>query len=134
MVDNDIYKGLLLIYESYMLVKDSDKLHDDIKDILLNLTTFFVDLNYNINGVGKDENDNIINEDIIIIDKEMEKLIEEIKNKGDINNIDKKTLDKIMLEYGKTITKNCNTMDFITEETAEEVDKLIEELTIELGD
>lgn len=130
MINNNIYKSLLLMYESYNIVKDTKELPDDIKSLMIELITYFVDLNINVNKVIDDN-------ETIILDEEMSKLIEEIKSKCNIDNIDKATLDKILLEYGKKINcnGNCgNNNDFITEATSKEVDKLIEELTLELGE
>lgn len=130
MINNNIYKSLLLMYESYNIVKDTKELPDDIKSLMIELITYFVDLNINVNKVIDDN-------ETIVLDEEMSKLIEEIKSKCNIDNIDKATLDKILLEYGKKINcnGNCeNNNDFITEATSKEVDKLIEELTLELGE
>ena len=125
MLDNNIYKSALLIYEAYNLIKDNEILSDDIKIALLELTTYFVNLNI----------DNEVTDNIKQLDDEMEKLIEDLKNKGSIDNIDNNMKETIQKEWNNINSCNgCNNMFDINNITSEEVDKLIEELTLELGE
>jgi len=125
MLDNNIYKSALLIYEAYNLIKDNKTLNDDIKIALLELVTYFVNLNI----------DNEVTDNIKQLDNEMEKLIEDLRNKGSIDNIDNNMKETIQKEWNNINSCNdCNNMFDINNITSEEVDKLIEELTLELGE
>ena len=50
------------MYESYNIVKDTKELPDDIKSLMIELITYFVDLNINVNKVI-DDNETIVLDD-----------------------------------------------------------------------
>lgn len=120
MLDKNLYKAAILMYEAYNLTKDSSQIADIVKVSMLEILTHFVNVNIENNDLTEN----------IEIENEINDLVNELKAKGNIDNIDENFRNELQKEWDN-ISQNTRSL---SSETEEEVSKIMEELQLELGD
>ena len=120
MLDKKLYTAAILMYEAYNLAKESNQIPDIIKISMLEILTHFMNVNLQSQDLST----------TVEIENEIEDLVNELKAKGEVDNIDEDFRNELQHEWD-TISQNTKSL---SGETEEEVGKIMEELQLELGE
>lgn len=129
MIDESLYKSVVLIGAAYELLKDREDIHHSVKEAVLESVSILANT-----YVLQTSDIDII--DTTEIDKEIDGYINSIKSADDLK-LPSEVIDKIQSEWDKIQSYNnrFNNPDAnLTAQSKAEVEDLLAELSEELGD
>lgn len=129
MIDESLYKSVVLIGAAYELLKDREDIHHSVKEAVLESVSVLANM-YVLQTADID----II--DTTEIDKEIDEYVNSIKSAEDLK-LPSEVIDKIQSEWDKIQSYNnrfSNPDANLTAQSKAEVEDMLAELSEELGD